>query len=120
MAGGQCGSDESTDECVGRAGGEAEPPRDEVPDHASEEGGDDGFRGDEFRFDESGGDGLRHGGSDHGAPEIGDGGEEDGLTGMEDSCGNDGCDRVCGIVEAVDVLEDEGDQDDREQDGHDP
>ncbi len=120
MTGGERCSDEASDEGVRGAGGQPEPPGHEVPDDSTEERRDDGFCCDELRFDESGSDGFCDSGTDHRAAEVCDGGEQDGLAGVEHPRGDDGGDGVGGIVEAVDVLEDERNQDDREEDGHGP
>src|SRR5437867_2105824 len=101
-------------------GRQTEPPSDQVPDYRAEQSADDNSRshGDQFGIHQTRRNGFGYGGAPHGAEKIGAGCQQDGLPGGQDFGGNDSRDRIGSVMKAVDVLEDQGDEDDRQEKSH--
>ena len=113
---GERGAAESADQRVRRARWQAPPPGDQVPDRRAEQRADDEFGRD---VDDAGIDQPRRNRlgdrrAPHRAEEVRARGEDDGLTGPQHFGGDDGRDRIRGVVETVDVLEHERDDEYRD------
>ena len=74
--------------------------------------------GDDLQIDHSLADGGGDGGADERAGQIEKGGQRDGLARRQDFGGDDGRDRVGGVVKAVDVLEGDRRDDNQEKEKH--
>src|SRR5439155_6705846 len=103
---------EAADQGMGRAGGQAENPGNDIPDDGADESAGDDVDVDEFVVHHV----IGNGAGDFGAEnkcgdEVEDGGPENGLSGREHAGGDDGGNGVGGIVEAVEKVKDEGDED---------
>ena len=105
----------AADERVRRARGQAVVPRDQVPDDRAHQPGKDHREADDRDVDEAGADGL---GDRRAEGERGDEVEErrpdDGLARRQHPRRHDGGDRVGGVVKAVDEVENERDDDQRD------
>ena len=88
-------------------------PGNEVPDDRADQPGEDHRRGDDRDVDHPRPHRLGdRGAEDRGGGEIEERGPDDGLTRREHAGRDDRGDRVGGVVKAVDVVEDERDDDD--------
>jgi hypothetical protein len=116
IGGGQGRAAESADERVAGGGGQAEPPGEEVPGDRADERGQNRGHGDGGGIDEAAANGLGDGGAHHGAEEVEERGHHDGLARGEHLGRDDRGDGVGGVVEAVDVFEHQGrEQNDQEK-----
>ena len=111
-------ADEAAEERVRGARRDAEVPGGEVPHDGADEGGEHDRQGDEVGVDEAFADGLGDAGVDERAEQVEPGGHEDGDARRERARRHRGGDRVGGVVEAVGVVEDERQDDDRDEEDH--
>ena len=105
----------AADERVRRARREAVVPRDQVPDDRAHQAGEDHREADDRDVDQARPDGLGDGRAEgERRDEVEEGGPDDGLARRQHARRHDGRDRVRGVVKAVDVVEDERDDDERD------
>ena len=105
---------ETADDGVGGTAGQAEPPGEEVPKNRAEQGANEHGLGDKAVHHQAAGNGLGHGQPEERAEQIGEGGQDDGLPGRQHLGADDGGDGIGRVMKAVDVFEDQRNDDDRE------
>jgi hypothetical protein len=96
-----------------RAGRQAEVPRQEVPDNGTRQAREDYRERDDIQIDHARANRFRHGCAEaERRDEIEERRPDDGLTGREYSRRHDGGDGIRCIVKPVDVVENQGNQND--------
>ncbi len=105
----------AADERVRRAGGQRQPPRDEVPENSARQAGHDDVGRHQVQIHES----LAHRFGHRRAEqerrhEVEKPGPQHGLPRRKHARGHDGGDRIGGVVESVDEVEDQRDADDQD------
>ncbi len=120
VRGGERRAAKAADQGVAGTGRQAQPPCEQVPgDCAQQDANHDvGGHADEFGVDQAGGDGSGDGGAPHGADQVGDGSEHDGLARRQDFRGHHRGNGIGSVVKAVYVLKEQRDDNDRQDERH--
>ena len=109
---------QSAQKRVAGAGRDPEPPGEEVPGDGGQEGGSDDGRNHVLAVGDALGDGGGHGGPGQGSGEVQGGRHGQGVLGRQDPGTHHSCDGVGGVVEAVDVVDAPGEEDQHCQGGN--
>jgi hypothetical protein len=104
-----CGAAVATHESVRRTGGQAKNEGDEIPENGPEQPGEQNLLVHHFDVNHAFANGLSHGGAKHkSGDEIPESGPGHGAEWGKHASGNDGRNRVGGVVPAVGELEGQG------------
>ncbi len=118
---GHSGSDDPANQGMARRGGQALEPRDDVPEHRSDQRPEHHGRSHQVLVDQALADRvgdlvqLRHGEREKISSEVEESGECHGLRGAQQARGDDRRDRIGGIVQPVQEVERERDGDEANQ-----